>query len=543
MAEEVQGVLRSIGPSLSSAVAVELEQMFHLTPGNARARVRLDRLPPEVSRLDLAFPRGASFLYLAGQFATSVFWSRLSQALEGTKGAYARAIWALQARGGLMPIAHFNAAAATSEADRQLSGETVLGRLVEAGLFSQVEVPGIGSCIGFSRTANTDEAVIQMRARLLAEQVLMDAVHTWARKLSFGSWDSFAFRGDPNAKVNRFWWDITAPSYLAPIRTWNAQDRAPKPGFVVFDILLSRLNANQVRPHIYKLETLQRMKNLGRVMQFVVADSYTSEAIDELRKRGIVPATTESLFGTEVAQALTALVQILNTTAQSMQDPAQFIQIMSKLSKLEGAQGTLRGSLFEFISTDIARKTMGASVVRMNFIYRDNGREVAEVDVRAEVGSKIHFIECKGLLPNSTLADSEVEAWLTKRIPIVRAKTINNDEFRNRKLHFELWITGQLSDESNQRIAALQAQLRPSKYTITVRRGPELQTMAENSGDASLANALRQHFIQHPLAPPARPHGPGTTSTQVSLTRFGREQIELVTAHVQPMASGEEEVS
>lgn len=543
MAGEVQRVLQSIGPSLSSTVAVELVQMFHLTPGNARARVRQDRLPSTVSRLELPFTRGVSFLYLANQFATSVFWGRLGQALEANDGAYARAIWALQARGGLMPIAHFNAAAATSEADRQLSGETVLERLVVAGLFAQVEVPGIGSCVGFARTANTEEAALQMRARLLAEQVLMDAIHDWARKLYFGSWESFAFRGEPKAKVSRFWWDMTAPSYLAPMTSWNARDRVLKPGFVVFDVLLGRLNEKEVRPYIYKRKTLQNIKNLGRVLQFVVADTYAPEAMEELRTRGIVPATTESLFGKEVAQALTSLVQILSSTAQSARDPAQFIHVISKLSKLEGAQGTLRGSLFEFIAADIARKTMGASVVRMNSIYRENGREVAEVDVKAEVGPKIHFIECKGLLPHSTLADSEVEAWLTKRIPIVRAKTINNDEFRNRQLHFELWITGQLSEESDQRIATLQAQLRPSTYTITVRKGPELQTMAENSGDDSLANALRQHFIQHPLAPPTRPRRSGTSSCQVTLSRFGREEIASVTVQVQPVLSEGGEIS
>lgn len=44
----------------------------------------------------------------------------------------------------------------------------------------------------------------------------------------------------------------------------------------------------------------------------------------------------------------------------------------------------------------------------------------------------------QGLLPGRQLPDSEIEAWLTKRIPSVRSQTLENSEFKNIKLTFEL---------------------------------------------------------------------------------------------------------
>jgi len=501
MAGEVQQVLQGLGPSMSSVVAAKLEQTYRLAPAAARARVSQGRLIAPVLRLDLPFPRGASFLYLENQFGTTAFWDSLGLALESSNGAYARAIWALKTRGGLMPVLHFDAAAATSEAAGQLSGKDVRDRLTQAGLLSELDVPGAGACIGFKRTAYNEEPAIRMRARLLAEEVLLQAVHSWAQNLNFGSYGAFAFRHENTPpKVGRFAWDMTAPSYLAPLKIWNQQANTVRPGFLAVDVLMERIDEKAARPYIYKLETLQRMRNMGRVLQFVVADFFTPEAFHELRRRGIVAATTEALFGKDVAEGLNKLLQILSSTAQSAADPAKFLQVMNALSKLEGAQGTLRGCLFEFISAAIARKAMGAQSVVMNRIYREGGRDVAEVDVRADCGTDLYFIECKGLLPGNTLSDEEVKAWLSKRIPVVRRKTLENEEFKNKRLHFELWITGELTDESKQRIATLQAQLRPTTYTVRVRYGAELLTMAQNTGDPMLASSLTQHFIEHPLA-------------------------------------------
>lgn len=63
--------------------------------------------------------------------------------------------------------------------------------------------------------------VAKMRARLQTEQVLLLAIKAWARNLGMVSYDKVALRDEDSngkqPKVGTFAWDLTAPSYLAPM--------------------------------------------------------------------------------------------------------------------------------------------------------------------------------------------------------------------------------------------------------------------------------------------------------------------------------------
>lgn len=63
---------------------------------------------------------------------------------------------------------------------------------------------------------------------------------------------------------------------------------------------------------------------------------------------------------------------------------------------------------------DLARDSLGAQKVVMNRIHRKHGKDVAEVDVRAERRKGIFFAECKGLLPGNRVSDSDVADWLDR---------------------------------------------------------------------------------------------------------------------------------
>lgn len=499
MASEVEQVLRARGPALSSAVADDLQKALGLQRSAARKRV--ERRAEPVRAVDLKFPRGEAFLYLPEHWGSSRFFTALGEALESGNGAFARAIWALRARGGVIPVAQFAAASANADVPGQVGASVVQERLVAAGVLAEVDLPGVGKCVGLVSAVGNDEVLTRLRSRQLAEQVLLRAAKEWARRLAFGSWDKFSIRGEPEPpKVGRFDWDLAAPSYLAPLVTWNPQTKKLKNGFVVFDVVLEVLDEHGVRPMVYKLDTMRAMRNLGRCMQFVVADGYTDGALRELRKRGIAPATAESLFGKDVALALRELISTLNQAAKGAVHPEKFEQLFQSLSKLEGAQGTLRGALFEFICADLARKALGAQQVVMNRLYRKDGRDIAEVDVRADCGADLYFVEAKGLLPGRMLDDQEVKDWLGRRIPHVFRESVGNSDFQGKRFKFELWTTGELSPEAKTMVAARKAELRDTTYDVDVRYGPELKSMATTTRDRSLQKVLAQHFFDHPLA-------------------------------------------
>ncbi|CAJ3552502.1 hypothetical protein [Burkholderia pseudomallei] len=505
MADEVVDYLVAHGPRLSGDVAGAIVETMGISPHAARKRIERLLRSESIRTVNLTFPRRAQFLYVPAQYGSPRFWRNLATALEESKGAYARAIWALRARGGVIPLTHFDSAAGASSGSRQLSGESVCERLVSVGLFQEIDVPGLGPCVAFAKgNSFIDDLVPEVRARLVAETVLLQSVQEWAAKLGLGSFHTFKLRRDEpgvTPTVGSFEWDLSAPSFVGPLATWSETGK-PKPGFLVVDVLLKdKVDVEDVRPFVYKCTSLRQQRGVGRCLQFFVAHRYTKQALNTIRREGIVPATPESLFGTEVARALMELASTLTHAATQCVEPEKFARLFERLGKAEGAAGTLRGALFEFVVADLIRHTVANADITMNKIYRSHGKDAAEVDVRfATKDQHICFIECKGLLPGRVLSDKDVDDWLTRRIPIVRAHTLDNHEWRNHKLKFEMWLTGELSPEAKVKIEAARAEVSSRRYTIEVRYAQDIEQLA--APFPALHKVVTQHFLKHPLSSP-----------------------------------------
>lgn len=529
MADELLDYLLAHGPQLSGEVAAALAEKLGITLPAARKKI--ERRSDSVRSVDLAFPRRAQFLYAKAHYGSPRFWKNLAAALVESNGAYARAIWALRARGGVIPLAQFASAAGASAGAKQISGDLLRQRLVSAGLLQEIEIPGLGACVAFAKGEPfIDELVPPVRARLITETVLLKSTQAWAAKLGLGSFNSFKLRNSSLGyapEVGSFEWDLSAPSYLGPLATWPEGGK-PKPGFLVVDALLTdRVSADDVRPFVYKCMSLRQARAVGRCLQFFVAHRYSSEALDMIRRAGIVPATTESLFGTDVARALMELTGTLTRAATEVVNPERFAELFDRLGKIEGAAGTLRGALFEYVVADVIRRTVPNADIEMNKIYRSNGKDVAEVDVRVVVKDQgVRFIECKGLLPGRVLNDKEVNDWLVKRIPIVRSQTLDNADLRKLPLQFEMWLTGELSPEARAQIEAARAEVDPRRYTIEVVYAKDIERMSEPF--APLLKVVTQHFLNHPLSSPNDAINP-LSKRQIPRARIAFGSVPLAT--------------
>lgn len=505
MSVEIAALLAANGPMTSGALATALSANLNITPAAARKRIERRVLP--VRAVKLVLPRGAQLLYLESQYGSPKFWDRLAEALMEGNGAYARTIRALIARGGIIPASHFAAAAGTSSGQRQIPGDEVIKRLVDADLLQIVEMPGFGPCVAFARgEPYLDDRFPEVRARLIAERVLLQSVQEWAAKLGLGSYHSFKLRGseaDSAPAVGQFIWDLSAPSFLGPLANWSDPGK-PKPGFLVVDVLLTEVvNVGDISPFLYKCASLRQLRSVGRCMQFFVANRYSQDALNQIRRAGIVPATPEVLFGTEVAKALLTLLQTLSEAANKAIDPLLFSELFERLGKAEGAAGTLRGALFEFVVAEVIRQTEPPADITMNRIYREGGKDVAEVDVMLILKNRyVRFIECKGILPGNLLSDAEVEKWLNKRIPVVLSQTRKDNVLSKLELRFELWVTGELTSEAKGMIADAQARAELKGYFIRVFYASDLHQQVSLVNDPSLRKVVDQHFLHAPMAFP-----------------------------------------
>lgn len=497
----IKDALEELGPCLSTKLANYLVEKHGLS--SEAARQRISRASDEFQKLkSLPFARGATFVYLKRQYATDEYWENLYEAIFSVDGAYSWALAAVLCR-EILPVHHFHIACGAPIAQkRHIASAAVLKRMTEAGVLVVTDQPGIGPCVMTRQTCispDLDAISAGVRARLMAESVLLDSIKEWLRNLAFASYNSVTLRGGIDEKlpsVGTFNWDLSAPSYSTALADRGKGEL--KPGFIACDVLLlDNVGVSAIKPFLHKVKTLQALGNIGRVMFLLVGQRFENDAFAELRSAGVIPATPESLFGKDVAEAFRDLTKTLKNAVQGVVDSGKLDDVITRLSKLEGALGNMRGSFFELLIAELVRKTFPGEVQLNKICSGVDGK--AEVDVWAvKDGVSARFIECKGMGPGILVSDEEIGLWLNTRIKRVRHH-LQNINWDKPKPQFELWTSGLLSPEAQQRIEKTRI-ANSAKFNLIVCGPEDIRQAAKSVGDASLLKTLEHHFIplNHP---------------------------------------------
>lgn len=498
---DLNDLVRKTGPQLSTAVVAKLVQSGVAA---ATARQRVSRAVGLQKLKGLPFPRNARFVYLTEQYGSPAFWKALTNALLEHSVAYGNALAAIRARGNIMPAAHFRIACGSPLAQRKhLATDAVLNRLVATNLLDRFDVAGVGECVALSQRTGHEHEIGQMRARLVAEKILLDGAKDWMRKLGLVSFHQVATRQDEApTRVGTFAWDVSGPSYIAPLRTWK--EKRPKPGFVVCDLLLAEVATMEaVRPFVHKVTTLSHLPNVGRTLPIFLVERFDPQALRAVKEAGIVPATVETLFGELAARGLRQLINLLKDVMARF-DPVVIDEIFRGLGAVEGAATNLRGALFQYMAAELARQSIPNVSIDMEQIFQldatdDKPAVKAEVDVVALEGRRrVHFIECKGYQPGGTIPDEYVAKWLDKTIPTVRKHAQSRADWQSREQNFSFWTTGKLTKEARARIE--EAASKTKKFAIDFLDKSGVEQLTNKLGDSALKRTLREHFLEHPLS-------------------------------------------
>jgi len=498
MPDVVASALKRLGPVLSTVLVAELVSLG-LTPVNARQKVSRSTSIKKLAYLP--FPRNARFVYLTDDYGSPLFWEALTKALIEHTSGYGGALASLMAR-GIMPVAHFAiACGAPIRQKKHLSASTILERLTKAELTKVYDVPGVGPCVELAQQTLADTSTVaKLRARLRTEQILLAAVRDWLRNLGLVSYGAVEIRDENPAqpRVGTFNWDLTAPSYL-PAFTSLENKSTLKPGFVACDVLTGiNVSVEALEPFLNKCKTLRALPKVGRCLQILVADGYTKEAFQRAKNEGIVPATTETLFGTDVARALRELTSLLADTYHRPGTFEKVDEVFKRLTHIEGAALNLRGTLFEFLAAETVRLETGLANIRLNEQLRHVDGRGVEVDVLAvRHDHNVTFIECKGYKPGGLVPDENVDRWLDDRIHLLNEIADDERFWRNCRRVFEYWTTGRLSPEAQEKFARIAAQTK--KYDVVPVDSDEVQRRVNATNNAALKRTLKQHFKEHPL--------------------------------------------
>lgn len=483
----------------SARLADYLTDTLSVSPEAARKQISrargngVSRLPQNV------LPKGEGFLYLQDDWASERFWTSLLADMRATHSIYGIAMGGLMARGGVAQTASFKVVSGAPVAQkRQVPVEGVIQRLTDVGLIERREIGEYGECVALRPAALPSIDSARLRARLLAENVLLDALREWARKLGLASYNSIAIRNGADApQFSTFLFDLCGPSYLAPLVTATREGRSP--GFLVADVFCDQeLDVHNVQYFIRKVQLLKAMRGVVPFLPVLVADRFTNEALRAGRGPGIVMATTSNLFGEAVAAGLATLIDTLQRAAAvASTNPEKISQLLNALQTIEGGAGNLRGALFEMIVGYLVREVEG-NTIDIGEIVRDprTGKQ-AEIDVRRiKDKQECWFYECRGKQPTGRITETDVGTWI-ERINRIHAFHRAEPRFQNYKFGFELWTTGGFDDDAIRRLKA--EKQKRTKITIDWRDGPQVREYAKKAGRRSILDTLDAHYFKHPL--------------------------------------------
>lgn len=525
MTFSVEAYLQEHGPSRSSTVVAALRE-HGLTAVAARQRVSRAR-PPVFSFPLRLLPKREAFLYLHGQRNSEQFWNNFMRDLRTSGSVYGAAIDAISARGGMVTKEGFRvvSGAPILPIKGQLSVDVVAQTLIKSSFMKEVEDAEHGTCYLLQPSLHA-RGFGNMRARMLAEGVLLDGVREWARHIGMAGFNSIRIRGDTNLKpIGPFAFDLAGPSYLLPL-----QGPGSKPGFLVADAFAEgMLDEGEVQYFIRKARMLKStLQDIG-VMSILIAEGFTGAAIKTGHAAGIMLATPKDLFGRRVGAAMATLMETLkNAAAYAATSPERLTSLLDTLIEIEGRAGNLRGIVFELMSGYLARRD--AVSIEMGITARDpDTGKTADIDILKikHQGSEVAAIESKGKIPGGSLSKEEVETWIRK-LPTMRAHLRAHPSLREAKQVFEIWTSGTIDPDALDLLKQTKAKW--TKSEIGWKDGQDVLALAKDGKEKTIVDALHQHFISHPLAevnligaqmtPPALPTGDNLIAQATALVPY-----------------------
>lgn len=494
---ELDRLLTKYGPMTTSrATQLLVTQGFSADA----ARQRVSRKPPGVDTLrGLTFPKRARFIYLNYQFGTDQYWDALMAAIQETNPAYAAALAALRARGGITLSKHFEIISGSPlRQKRQLASEAILRNLESVNLVQTREIEGMGSCVVLGRAFDgLSYKARKLRALLMTESVLLDAIRTWSGRLNLASPNTTRIRDEqPDPQFATFRFDLTGPSYLLPLVTYTASKLTP--GFFVADVILDvELDVTTVAAFLRKITMLTVFRKTRPFVPMLIADSFTLDALKLCRAKGVIATRPETLFGQDVARALEDLLHTLTNTATASIERIE--KLFNKLSSIEGAAGNLRGALFELIVGHCVHLLEGGYISLGPVLTEMKTGKQAEVDVLWERQRQVTAYECKGY--RSSVRLPEVEKWLTQKVPTIHAALKGQDRYSSAEFAFEFWTASSFEPDAENFLQEAKKSIR--RYRIGWKNGIDIRTYAENIKAPGLRKIIDDHYFKDILAHPA----------------------------------------
>lgn len=475
-------------PCRSSHLVKKLIEIENISPEAARKRI--SRVKSPIVRFDsINLPNKEFIYYYEGQQGNPQFFSYLSDILIETNSSAGRALIALRIADGAIPLSIFAKSSGTaigSQSAKHTSFRKVLSQLNELNLAHVI-------------TGSSDEEIVclhgktdiprKQQAVLLVEDIVLSIVKQWVANLGLGSFNKIKTR-EESPTFGIFAWDIVAPSYISGVVKYKNGEIIN--GFIVGDIVLNtKLTSKLLRPFFYKLDSLNYQKNIRPFMALIIAEYFDSEALNQLRKRGVIIASPKTILGKENSELIQSLIKSIDNATLTIKDkPSELFEIIRKLSKIEGASLNLRSVLLDFIIARIY-SIQGFTCDIRHKILTNNGLR-AEIDVVAHRYDSVICVEGKAVAPGNKVNKNEIKKWVEKSFPRIKS-WLNESEHSDKVKRMEFYSSTEFDDDAL--IYAKEIEAKYQKIKINFLNSTYILNELKNLKQKSLIEIFKEQFF------------------------------------------------
>lgn len=435
---------------IKNQCAVSSKQIIkHFTDLGERAdavRKAISRLHSPYMRLKyIRLANNAQILYHKDNWFTIDFYEAVVEIFREENSIYGAVLEAIKARGGYVFEKYFPILSGTGEQKKHIWPSHIKDNLVISKLLIEDNIENFGKIL-YLPERHTDNIAAHVRADCIQEQIMLQIIEDWLKKLNFITYNQICHKNLDNdlPKFATTYWDLTSPSYLLPLMKNNKQ------GSVICDLFLKEISdVSQVQYILKKLELLSVQKNISRYLPIIISPNFSQDVFKVLKGRGIIPATFSNLFGKETADLFRELyISLQNLTAAITKDPKKQYTIFEKIASFEGIANQIRGPLFEMICVHLVNNIRKGFIENGKSIFCNQLGKSLEIDIINESPTEIFIVECKGYLPQNLVSHKEVKKWLDTITHIRRSFISANEERNNKKFIFNFWTSSDFDKDA-----------------------------------------------------------------------------------------------
>jgi len=493
----LEKILLERGPCLSSELADILVKNFGLTP--VAARKRISRGTQNIKKLSyIIFPHRARFIYLKEDYSSPKYWKSLYYSLKKENSSYYMAINAIRSRDGMVRRSEFGVICGSPVRQKNhIPYESIILLLIKAEIILEVSGDNGEKYLYLKESVGREHYLLEKQNKKeIINGIMIEQSRTWLKQLGLISFNKTNAFGDNESppRVGTFEWHITGPSYTHPLAKGSSGEK--KPGFVVCDLNTTPVaTLDDINTFIKKMEMTTSMKNIGNCIFIYISNTYTEQSLYMAKSKGVMAITFSNVFGKRNATAVEKIGELLKNKETTGAQPDELIKLTKELNERNGVTQNLKGRLFEFICADIKKRIEPASRIMIGKEYITIQGDKAESDItsiRDEIS--ISFIECKGIKRESTLDDQQVDRWLDIRIPRLIKYCKEHPDYKSLKKSFELWVTGELTEESANKIENFK-KTHP-RIDVIVKKSGDLISHVKEINDRALKKLLFEYFLK-----------------------------------------------